>query len=163
VYLGVFRRSALEAVGGFDPTLERNQDYELNWRLRQAGGLVWFDPRLEVEYRPRPTPLGLWRQFFSYGRWKRVVLGRHPGSLRLRQLASPGLVAGLVVSAGFLVARNRIGLVLPGIYLAVTTGAGAYDVVRKGDTGAALEPLALWTMHLAWGCGFIAGPPPGKR
>ncbi|MGA7272664.1 MAG: glycosyltransferase family 2 protein, partial [Acidimicrobiia bacterium] len=140
VYLGVFRRSALEAVGGFDRTLERNQDYELNWRLREAGGLVWFDPRLEVEYRPRTTPSGLWRQFFEYGRWKRVVLRRHPGSLRLRQLASPALVAGLCLSAVLLATRHRSGLVVPAVYAAVTGGAGAYDLLKTGDVAATLEP-----------------------
>ena len=53
VYLGVFRRDALEGVGGFDETLDRNQDYELNWRLRDAGHQVWLDPALVVSYRPR--------------------------------------------------------------------------------------------------------------
>ncbi|KAA3637782.1 MAG: glycosyltransferase, partial [Armatimonadetes bacterium] len=66
VYLGVFRRSALEAIGGFDETLERNQDYELNWRLRQAGGVVWFDSELAVEYRPRGNLATLWKQYFQY-------------------------------------------------------------------------------------------------
>ena len=33
VYLGVFDRAALDSVGGFDETLERNQDYDLNWRF----------------------------------------------------------------------------------------------------------------------------------
>ena len=45
VYLGVFDRAAIEAVGLFDERLLRNQDYELNIRLREAGGVVWFDPR----------------------------------------------------------------------------------------------------------------------
>ena len=48
VYLGVFDRAAIEPVGLFDEPLIRNQDYELNIRLRKAGGTVWFDP----------TPLG---------------------------------------------------------------------------------------------------------
>ena len=77
----------LEAVGGFDETLERNQDYELNWRLRQKGGVVWFDPGLAVEYRRAHR--ALWRQYFDYGYWKRIVLRRHPESLRWRQLAAP--------------------------------------------------------------------------
>ena len=65
VYLGVFRRAALEAVGLFDEALVRNQDYELNWRLREAGGTVWFDPELRVGYRPRGTLGALARQFFG--------------------------------------------------------------------------------------------------
>ena len=100
VYLGVFRREALAAVGGFDETIVHNQDYELNWRLRQSGATVWFDPALAVSYRPRGSIAALARQYFNYGRWKSVVLRRHPRSLRWRQLAAPLLVLGLAVSAG---------------------------------------------------------------
>ncbi|HET7305755.1 MAG TPA: glycosyltransferase family 2 protein, partial [Segeticoccus sp.] len=53
VYLGVFRREWLRRMGGYDPRFVRAQDWELNHRIREAGGLVWFDPRLRVSYRPR--------------------------------------------------------------------------------------------------------------
>ncbi|MGA9279534.1 glycosyltransferase family 2 protein, partial [Ilumatobacter sp.] len=86
VYLGVFDRAAIEAVGLFDETLIRNQDYELNIRLRSAGGVVWFDPSLSVGYTPRSTWKALFRQYYEYGWWKAVVLRKHPQSLRLRQL-----------------------------------------------------------------------------
>lgn len=163
VYLGVFRRSELEAVGGFDETLERNQDYELNWRLRQKGGVVWFDPELAVEYRPRSSPKALWRQYFDYGYWKRIVLRRHPGSLRWRQLAAPALVVGLGVSAALALFDWRKAAVLPAVYAATTAGAGVADLVRRRDPAALLEPAALWVMHLAWGSGFIAGLLSGRR
>ena len=91
VFPGVFRYEALQAVGGFDETLLRNEDYELNWRLRERGETVWFDPRLILEYRPRGSLRALARQYFEYGRWKRVMLARHPRSWRLRQLAAPAL------------------------------------------------------------------------
>lgn len=86
VYLGAFRRDAVEAVGGFDDALRCNRDYDLNWRLRQRGETIWFDPALVVVYRPRQDLRKLARQYFNYGRWKRVVLRRHPRSLRLRQI-----------------------------------------------------------------------------
>ena len=99
VYLGVFRRDALEEAGGFDAALARNQDYELNWRLRERGRTVWFDPALEVAYRPRGSLAQLARQYYDYGWWKRAMLRRHPASLRRRQLAAPLLVSGLAGSA----------------------------------------------------------------
>lgn len=163
VYLGVFRRGELEAVGGFDETLERNQDYELNWRLRQKGGVVWFDPQLAVQYRPRSTARSLWRQYFDYGYWKRIVLRRHPDSLRWRQLAAPSLVVGLAASAVVALLDWKKGAALPAVYVATTAGAGVYDLVRRRDAAALLEPVALWVMHLAWGSGFIAGLLSGRR
>ena len=39
VYLGTFQKSAVLAVGGYDEEFTRAQDWEMNYRLRQAGGL----------------------------------------------------------------------------------------------------------------------------
>ncbi|MBW3661983.1 MAG: glycosyltransferase family 2 protein [Actinobacteria bacterium] len=165
VYLGVFRRPALDQVGGFDETLVRNQDYELNHRLRRAGGVVFFHPDLAVEYRPRDTVGALWRQYFQYGAWKRRVLRRFPGSVRLRQLVAPTLVLALVVGAVLALTWSPwplVGLVTAWIFVLL---AGACASARSL---AATPPVAvaLAVMHLAWGVGFLIGratasrPPP---
>lgn len=160
VYLGVFRRDAIEAVGLFDESLSRNQDYELNIRLRAAHETVYFDPRLAVVYRPRRSLLALARQYYQYGRWKRRVVKMHPASLRLRQLAPPALVAAIVVSAGLWFSPwPRLGWVVPGLYAAALLAATAYEVVRRRDTAALLLPAAVVAMHLSWGVGFLVGMP----
>ena len=168
VFLGVFRREELEAVGGFDATLGRNEDYELNWRLRERGGVVWFDPRLEVEYRPRGNLAALARQYFEYGRWKRVMLRRHPASVRWRQLAAPLLVvtlAGSVVLAlAAMFASPAAGVFVLGAaaaplaYLLLLAGGSAFVGIRRHSAAAALMPLVLATMHLSWGAGFFCAP-----
>ena len=81
VYLGVFRREWLDRVGGYDPQFVRAQDWEMNHRIRAAGGLVYFTPALRVRYRPRGTLKALARQYFEYGRWRRVVSRAHPGTV----------------------------------------------------------------------------------
>ncbi len=155
VYLGAFRREVLEEVGGYDATLVRNQDYELNWRLRERGGTVWFDPELVVTYRPRGRLRLLARQYFDYGRWKRVVLRRHPRSLRPRHVSAPLLVLGLTASAFLAVAGNTGGVAVSLAYmLALVTGAAAVGI-RRRDAAAVLLPLVLPTMHLSWGLGFF--------
>ena len=103
---GVFRRDTLEAAGGWDETLRANEDYALNWVLRERGGIVWFDPALVVDYRPRGDVRGLARQYFGYGRWKAAMLARHPRSLRARQLAAPLLLAALAASGALATASN---------------------------------------------------------
>lgn len=161
VYLGVFRREALERVGGFDETLVRNQDYELNWRLRSSGGVVWFDPQLRVAYRPRSRLSALARQYFEYGQWKREMLRRNPRSLRWRQLAPPFalLANGVGLVIGVTVARRL--LFLPAAYAAATLVASA--VASRGDLRLVLRlPLVFATMHHWWGAGFLIGPP-GRR
>lgn len=158
VYLGVFDRDALESVGGFDETLGRNQDYELNWRLREQGHTVWLDPGLVVDYVPRSDYRGLARQYFSYGAWKRTMLMRHPRSLRIRQLAAPALAAGLAASAIELALGRWRGAALPVLY----AGACALAATRLRDglhrrLDRARAAAAFAVMHIAWGAGFLAG------
>ncbi len=108
VYLGVYRRDRLAAVGSYAPDMVRGEDYDLNTRLRMHGETVWFDPELVVDYRPRGTLRDLVRQYFGNGRWKRVallrqptaLLPRHGGGLLLpRHGAGPLLLLGLAASA----------------------------------------------------------------
>ena len=154
VYLGVFRRDALDRVGGYDEGLVRNQDYELNWRLRDTGGTVWFDPTLRVRYHPRATLAALASQYHQYGQWKRVVATRDPRSVRWRQLVAPATV--LANLAGLLVGlRWRPALVAPLTYLAGTVVAAA-GADAPWRTRLRL-PAVFAVMHHAWGLGFLRG------
>ncbi len=158
VYLGVFDRQPLEEVGLFDEDLLRNQDYELNHRLIEAGYTVWFDPRLAATYRPRSSIRSLWRQYLDYGRWKRVMTVRNPGSLSLRQLAPPLLIVGLGYSAiGGAIAAPFwwVPLLAYASVVALATAVGLY---RSGDAAAWLLPVIMPTMQVAWGVGFLLLP-----
>jgi glycosyltransferase involved in cell wall biosynthesis len=152
VYLGVFDRGAIEAVGLFDERLIRNQDYELNIRLREAGGTVWFDPELSVGYRPRGSWSALARQYFEYGYWKATVLRMHPGSARLRQLVPPFAVGAVLVSLVGGVFRRRL-LVVPAIY----GGAVAAAAARASKRGSWRTAGALVVIHSAWAAGLLRG------
>lgn len=165
VYLGTFRRTALASVGGFDPHFFHNQDYEVNWRLREKGETIWFDPTLVVEYRPRSTWCALARQYFNYGRWKAAVLLRHPRSLRSRHLAPPMLLVGLVVSALAAAIHKPFGpwaALLPSIYLLMLVVFSVVGGVRGRKRAALLVPLVLATMHISWAIGFFLPARPGN-
>ncbi|MGS2588338.1 glycosyltransferase family 2 protein [Streptomyces hebeiensis] len=158
VYLGVFRRAALERLDGYNEEFIRAQDWELNFRIRESGGAVWFSPELRVQYRPRPSVRALAKQYKDYGRWRHVVARYHAGSINLRYLAPPAAVcaitAGLV--AGVLV--TPWGLVVPGGYLAAIV-AGSVPAGRGLPLKARLQiPVALATMHMSWGFGFLTSP-----
>lgn len=157
VYLGIFDAEALRSVGAFDETLVRNQDYELNWRLRDAGHLVWFDPELVVRYRPRDRPRALASQYYQYGQWKREVVRRHPRSVKARQLVAPVTVVG--IAAGFTGAAlgQRWMLAAPAVYGVAVLAASARESADPGE--AATLAGVFPTMHLSWGLGFLAGPP----
>jgi glycosyltransferase involved in cell wall biosynthesis len=153
VYLGAFRREAINAIGGFDERYTRAQDWELNHRLRKNGGKIYFDPRLQVTYRPRPNLNKLAKQYFQYGRWRRVVSRSHPGTVNLRYLAPPLTLAGTLASLLFGLIINPI-LYLPaavyGIFVLISSVLIA-NSAREFISLLAIIP----TMHFAWGAGFI--------
>ena len=168
VYLGCFRRSAIERVGGYDESMVRAQDWELNLRIRQSGGVVWFTPDMRVTYRPRHTLRALARQYHDYGRWRREVTRRHPETLSLRYLAAPTAVAGVgagVVLAGVGAATRQpwlaaVGLSAPLGYAALTLAASAVSARTEpalAPRAAARLPLVYATMHGSWGAGFLRG------
>ena len=156
VYLGCFLREALNEIGGFDERFIRAQDWELNFRLRERGGKIYFDPRLEVTYRPRPNLAALAKQYFEYGRWRRVVSRKHAGTINIRYLAPPlafigtslSIIAGLAISPW---------LFFPAaIYAGFTMLAGI--VLGTGLIEKLMLPSVLFTMQMAWGAGFITSP-----
>jgi len=166
VYLGVFRRQALDRVGGFDESMVRAQDWELNHRIRSTGGTVWFTPQLQVTYRPRSTVRALATQYRDYGRWRRVVMRRHPETAQLpasvRYFAPPAMVvavtAGTVLGAIGLATDRRLlaaGLLAPAGYVA---GLVVGTVVEGGSLpwrSRLALPVVYAAMHWSWGLGFL--------
>lgn len=154
VYLGVFRRAALDRVGGYDEHFARAQDWEMNHRIRATGGTVWFTPELRVTYRPRADLPALARQYFQYGRWRRVVARRHPGTMSARYLAPPLLVVGLaatVVVSPWL----PVVLVVPAGYAAALVLGSCTIEKDLAPRSRAVLPVVLAVMHLSWGVGFL--------
>ncbi len=156
VYLGIFRKEALIEVGGFDERFTRAQDWELNFRLREKGGLIYFDPRLVVTYRPRSTIKALAKQYFEYGRWRRVVSRRHKGSINYRYLAPPLTVIGTFASLflGWLISPF---LLVPALSYAIFILIASIFIGKKVGEILCL-PTILLTMHISWGIGFITSP-----
>jgi hypothetical protein len=183
VYLGVFKRSAIDRVGGYDEAFLRAQDWEMNHRIRATGGLVWFQPRMRVSYRPRADLRALGRQYFHYGRWRRVVSRQHAGTINLRYLAPPvvviaiaaGLLAGVAGLTGGVagpwppLAWLCAGFAIPGAYvcgLLAATAATATSERRPRPGALAWLPVVLAAMHVCWGAGFLTSPRgliPGRR
>jgi glycosyltransferase involved in cell wall biosynthesis len=156
VYLGTFKKSAILQAGGFDEKYIRAQDWELNHRLRLNGGVIWFDPRLVVTYRPRDTFRKLAKQYFEYGRWRRAVSREHKGTVNYRYLAPPialvinllSLILGLTLNSVFFlpVIIYLVAIILSSLFI----GKTLYQKLTL--------PLVLITMHMSWGFGFVTSP-----
>lgn len=163
VYMGAWRRDALLAVGGFDERLRVNEDYELNYRLRRAGGRIYLSPAIRSIYFGRQTLGALARQYFAYGADRTNTLKLHPDSLKPRQLVAPTFVCALLFG-GALATLNGAARVawtaIMALYALVNLTASARVARRVGRSGWRLLPrlpLVFATMHVAWGLGFWRG------
>lgn len=153
VYLGVFNRESLLTVGMFNEEIRRGQDWELNRRIRDAGGLVWFTPKLKVVYRPRTSVKALIKQMYSTGLW-RGELSRRYGS-GLRYFVPPMMVVATVLGVIAGLAGFTLGWVVPGVYVAFVLVSTAVYGRGMGAKGFGWFPLVLPCIHFAWGVGFI--------
>jgi glycosyltransferase involved in cell wall biosynthesis len=173
VYLGSFRRDVLLELGGFDEHFHRAQDWELNYRIREAGHTVWFTPELAVTYRPRRDFKALRKQFFGSGQWRRQIVAAHPQTASMRYLAAPIVTAavalGVLLGILGLVLGGLTGTVLLAGFLA-PLGYAAGVVAASIPMGRSLPwqsrlllPFVVVTMHLAWGAGFLRSIPRHQR
>jgi succinoglycan biosynthesis protein ExoA len=159
VFMGVCRRATWLRFP-FDESMVRNQDDEMSYRLRDAGGRIICDPAIESTYQNRSSLPAVWHQFFDYGRWKVVVLQRHPRQARIRHLIPMGLVVAVATSVP-LATISAIGRVAAAAVLGLYGFAAVAASVRYGSRSRLRSSLALPivypTIHVAYGVGMILG------
>jgi glycosyltransferase involved in cell wall biosynthesis len=159
VPFGAFRREWLDRVGPYNENLLTNEDYEYNVRIRSAGGIVWFDPSIKSVYWARSSLSELSKQYWRYGYWKMRMLLSYPSTLRWRQAVPPvfvflTLILGL---SGFIWRFPRLLLGLQWALYGLALFCAALLVGVKGRSFSLIAgfPLAIMTMHLGWGAGFL--------
>ena len=152
VFSGCYRRSAIEAAGGWDDRLRANEDYEADLRVAATSGLVWLVTDAGTAWHVRESLPQLARQMWRYGYHKALTMYLHPSSIKLRQLAPPVLT--LTLFLGPLMHRQL--RLLPPAYLALSAALGACAAQHDGadPVRGACVPA---TVHLSWGAGLITG------
>jgi succinoglycan biosynthesis protein ExoA len=160
VHGGCWRRERLIEIGLFDEGMVRNQDDELSFRLRKAGGRIVQSQGIQVRYHVRDSFRKLFSQFAQYGYWKVPVVSRHTNQASIRHVVPTLFVSTLAILAimALWVTYAAWGLVaLVAVYLSVLSLA-ALRATRSECWR--LWPgviLAIMAMHFGFGLGFLAG------
>ena len=156
----LMRIDAFRGVGGYDQTFPFNEDAELDYRLRQAGGTIWLTDRTGMTYYPRSTAAGLFRQYFGYGGGRARNIFKHRVIPRLRQIVPLAILPVVLLAAlsiwhwGFLVPLALWGLGC--IALGIHAARKHYPEYGMPMALSPLVGLAAMIMHLAWSSGFWA-------
>jgi succinoglycan biosynthesis protein ExoA len=162
VTYGAFRPEAFERAGGFDESLVRNQDDELNARLRSAGGRIVLDPQIRTYYVPRGSLRGVFKQYYEYGFWKVPVMRKHRRVLSVRSLAPIGFVGSLAVLAAAAprsAGARRLLAAEVSLYLVGAVAAAAASAKGRGEPLTLIPRIAgvFPAFHVGYGLGMIAG------
>jgi len=159
VYMGAWPRRVFKQIGLFDEELVRDQDDELNYRLREHGGKILLSPVIRSEYAVRSTPIALWRQYYQYGLWKVRVLQKHPRQMSMRQFVPPFFLLALFVSVFFTFSPILLPLspVVPLLYLVANLSASTISAVKQGWKLVPILPFVFAILHFSYGLGFLVG------
>ncbi len=149
-----FKLDWFNRIGGYDPTFSHNEDAEYDHRLTLAGGKVWLEKDIRLDYQMRPDPRALLKQYWRYGRGRARTILKHKLQPRLRQLIPVINLAFLCVSL-LLAPWSGWFLVWPGIYLFVLLGVTAVATLRLKSVCGIFAGLALGLIHNGWAAGFI--------
>ena len=155
-----YRRNVFERLGGFSEQIDRGEDDEFNYRLRDGGGRIWLTPSIHTDYYARRHYWALARQYWGYGIAKVAVLRLHPSRLRARHLIPPAFVLTLAGGAALSLFDGRflwLTAVAGAAYAAATLLASLSIAMRGHWAALPYLPLAFTSIHLAAGAGMLAG------
>jgi succinoglycan biosynthesis protein ExoA len=162
----VMQRNALLEAGGYNELLIRNQDNDMNQRLRAMGFKLYLTGKTTCLYYPRSSVRTFLQHAFLSGLWNARSLKKNPASMAMRHFVPMGFVIVLLI----LLALALAGLAAPGtqardaalalggilaIHLSMGTIAGIQVALRE-RTGTALwlAPLIL-AFHCCYGLGTL--------
>jgi succinoglycan biosynthesis protein ExoA len=155
---GAYAVDVVRRLGGWDERLVANEDYDLDFRLRERGERLLLDPAIVIDWQCRQSVPDLWRQYLRYGRGKADVAVLHPDSLQARHVVAPALVAWMAVATAVAFRRPRAAVAMVAPYVVSVAAASAVTSRRLEQRGDAVHlPAAFAAMHVAWGLGFWRG------
>lgn len=160
VYLGAFKRDVLIKLNMYDENLPRNEDDDLNFRIRENGGKIFITPQIKSIYYPRNSYISLFKQYFEYGLWKVAVIKKHKKPARLSHLVPCLFVLFIIlflILSLFSNLSQRLFLLVMLMYFMLNL----YFSFTNRHITLFLDKLRLiWVhfiLHVSYGFGFLCG------
>jgi succinoglycan biosynthesis protein ExoA len=155
---GAYPVDVIRDVGGWDEAITANEDFEFDYRVRQSGRALLFDPRIVIFWQTRQDVGAFFQQYRRYGQGKALVLAKHPNSASPRHLLPAAVVGALAAAVAIspLKPRWALAILAPyvGILAAATVTVSPTLVVSESQRWL---PAAFAAMHLGYGLGFWEG------
>ncbi|MEA3492570.1 MAG: glycosyltransferase family 2 protein [Campylobacterota bacterium] len=153
VPFGCYRRDIFERVGYYDERLARNQDIELNNRIKHSGGKIYIIPSIKCTYFAREDFRALAKNNFDNGRWN-ILTAYYTGklkSLSLRHYVPMLFLLSILIP---LFCCYGVSMVVLVIYLTTVT-IRSYQI--KKETTLPYQVISFIYLHFSYGFGSLAG------
>jgi succinoglycan biosynthesis protein ExoA len=159
---GCFRRDIFNRVGFFDERLIRAQDYEMNRRITAAGGKIWMNPAIRVQYFQQPDLTSFIRKQVAHeAPYNAYLWYLAPYAFTPRHAITGVFAAGVI---GGLLTFRMSGVIavvfaaVMALYFALAFAAGVQQAIRyKEPRHILFAPLGFFLYHLLHGVGVLIG------
>ncbi len=159
VPFGCYRKQVFDRIGYYDERLERNQDIELNKRLKAAGGKIYLVPDVSCTYYARDTYYKLAENNFRNGEW--VILTsyytRQLGSLSIRHFVPLGFLLYLLSLPFLAMISSYFKLPLVFYLAAIATVSMMIAFKRKKPLYMPALIYGFLILHVSYGAGCLWG------
>jgi len=160
VPFGAFRKSLFDKIGYYREDLVRHQDYELNARIRKAGGKIYLSSKIDITYFNVPDLAGFMRQAYGNGIWMVHAWLGTPGSFSLRHgapLAFVSCLLGCLFLSAFSEFFRIFLLGMIAMYLLFVLAAAVQISLRHGLVFLFVLPVLFVVYHSCYGASTLIG------
>lgn len=158
VPFGAFRREVFEKWGGYDERLTRNQDNEMNYRIRKNGGKIYLAQDIRFSYYCRDSIKGICDMAMKNGMWNVITMKLCPGSMGVRHFIPLLFVLSILVLP-IMSLLYKPFIYLFGVEIVLYAVMDAYFSRISSDS--LKQCLLLFgifpAFHIAYGSGSIRG------
>ena len=161
VPFGCWRREVFQKYGFYDKRLVRNQDIELNKRIKRGGGHIFIIPDISCTYLARETFKALAKNNYGNGKWNilTVYYTKYFSSLSVRHFIPLAFVLSLLLPIVLMPLNLWFGvlsLMSLGAYL-VTLGGVSFTIWKTKRLNVFYLLMSFLTLHLSYGWGSLMG------
>jgi succinoglycan biosynthesis protein ExoA len=151
----VFRRSVLLEVGGYDEQLDRNQDNDMNQKLRARGHCLYLTCRTKAEYFTRSSITSMAKHAFRSGYWNLLSWRKNPASMSVRHFVPFAFVSAVMMTAMLTWWSSLLLLTVVGAHAVAGLLAATQLAIRERTLRSLLLPVVFFTFHFSYGLGTL--------
>jgi len=160
VPFGCFKRDVFDKYGLYDTRLVRNQDIELNKRIKNGGGKIFLIPGVEFIYFARESFSKLYKNNYENGLWN-ILTAYYTDSLKslsLRHFVPLFYILSIVVPSLLAIIEIKFLLISALSFSLHSLLLLIFSIKENSEDTSVLNLIiAFLTLHYSYGIGSVSG------